>query len=147
MNIRLVIAISMILLVFPSISYFYIGDYLRKKFTVEKNFPPEIYQLKIDAFNDIQPNISMTSSHISNTHYNIRIPPSSSTNDWIKKMEEKYRQTNERIRKICDEYKTKSSFDFNNNDKMKKQNILHNMVVDVKHHLAYCPIAKVNIYF
>jgi hypothetical protein len=116
-------------------------------FTVEKNLPPEIYKLKIDAYNDTQPNISMTPSQISNTHYNIRIPPSSSTNDWIKKMEEKYRQTNERIRKICDEYKTKSSFDFKNNDKMKKQNILHNMVVDVKHHLAYCPIAKVNIYF
>ena len=137
MNIRLIIKVLMGLVVFLYICYLF-GNYLKENSAAEKYLPPEIYRLHIDAYNDIQHNISTGPSHISNTHYDIRKSSTSSTNDWIKKMEEKYRQTNERIRKICKEYGVKSTF-----YKIYKQNIVNNMVVDVKHRLSYCPNAKV----
>jgi hypothetical protein len=63
--------------------------------------------------------------------------------DWITKMDEKYRKTNERIRKICKEYKSTIPSKFTNDDKGIELNIAKSLMVDVKHRLAYCPIEKV----
>jgi hypothetical protein len=65
------------------------------------------------------------------------------TDDWITKMDEKYRKTKERIRKICKEYRATIPSKFTNNDKGIKRNVVESLMVDVKHRLAYCPVEKV----
>ena len=121
-NIRVIITASMALVIFLSICYLYIDEYLRKVFTIEKHLRPAISKLKMDAYNE----------------------------HWIKKMEEKYRQDNERIRKICNEHRTESLFSSNNNDEIHKSIVMQmddGFVIDVTHRLAYCPNGKVAMYF
>ena len=132
-NFRLVIAVSMCLLMFPSIRYLYINDNLRKVFTAETHWIPAIYKPKIDSYKDTQYNIKRSS-------------PSAGTKEWIKTMEEKYRQENERIRKICNKHRGKPLFDFKKNDKI-RQVIVNDMWFDVKHRLAYCPNSKVLVIY
>ena len=143
MNVRLIIVFPMTALVFFTICYFYSGNYSRKVFTLEKHLPPTVY--KLDTDNDIHKIGSMSDSHLSNTQYKNGISSTSLEHDWIKKMEEKYRKDNERIRKICDEHKETLSFDINTDiNSYLKQQI---RMFDVKHRLAYCPIEKVKCLF
>ena len=74
---------------------------------------------------------------------NKQSPTTTTTDDWITKMDEKYRKSKERIRKICKEYRTTIPSKFTNDDKGIKRNIVEILMVDVKHRLAYCPIEKV----
>jgi hypothetical protein len=109
MNIKTMIAVSMGLVWFFSIFYFFIGSYLGKIYIIKKQSPAT----------------------------------TTATNDWIKKMEEKYRKTNERIRKICKEYRETIPSKFTNDYKGIELSVVESLMVDVKHQLAYCPIEKV----
>ena len=117
-NIREIITVSMGILISYSMCYLYFNYYLNKVFTTSKHFRPAISKLKTDAYTD----------------------------DWIKKMEEKYRQDNKRIRKICNEHRIEPLFASNNNDKKNKAIVMH-WPIDVTHRLAYCGNGKVAIYF
>ena len=75
----------------------------------------------------------------------ISINKNQSTDNWIKKMEEKYLQTGQKIRKICDEYRETNPSKFRNDFKDNERNL--HLMVDLKHHLAYCSIAKVKYIF
>ena len=121
-NIRVITTVSMGLVIFTSIFYLYIYDYLREAFIPEKYLGSAISKLKTDAYNE----------------------------DWIKKMEEKYRRENERIRKICNKHRAAPFFDSNNNDEIQKSIVMDvhtGFVIDVTHRLAYCPNGKVAMYF
>ena len=124
-NINVIVAVSItVLVIFHSIVYLYLNDYILRKFLTdpdpEKLVISAISKHKLDAYND----------------------------DWIKKMEEKYRQENERIRKICNEHRTEPLFDSANNDKIQKEiELKMSIMIDVKHLLAYCLNAKVASYF
>jgi hypothetical protein len=120
MNIRFIFAVLIGIVVFSTISNLYNGNYLRYIFSTEKHSPLAIYKFQSESYNDVH-------------HY-------------IRKMEDKYRKENERIRQICDEYKSTVTFDFNNNYTF-KEHCVENMWVDVKHRLAYCPNAKVKWLF
>ena len=146
MSIRSIFAASLGLLVFFCICWLYIEKYASKISTVKKHLPPIYYKFPTGPHN-IYHNISNLNSQLSNTNNTNRTPPTTFQHDWIKKMEEKYRKDNERIRKICDEHRAKLSFEFNNNDKINEENAIKNMVVDVKHRLAYCRNAKVKCLF
>jgi hypothetical protein len=93
----------------------------------------------------MKPKFSFVPSNISNKHHNLSSNASfkSSTKDWMKKMEEKYEKRNERIRKVCEEYRTNIPSQFGSNDTYIQRNIVKNMMVDVKHRLAYCRHGKV----
>ena len=117
MNIRVMIAVLIGLVVFSLIFELYAGNYLRYHFNIEEHSIYNITQFQLDAYNDRQ-------------HY-------------IMKMEDKYRKENERIRKICDKYKSTISSGLENNYTFDKQICVENIWVDVKHRLAYCPNAKV----
>ena len=58
-------------------------------------------------------------------------------------MDEKYRKTKERIRKICKEYKATTPSKFTSDDKGIELNVVKSLMVDVKHRLAYCLNEKV----
>ena len=120
MNIRKFIAIPIGLVVVATIFDIYNDNYLSYIFNIEKHSTPAIYKFQSEAYNDVH-------------HY-------------IRKMEDKYRKENKRIRKICDEHKSTVTFDFNNNYTF-KEHCVENMWVDVKHRLAYCPNAKVKWLF
>ena len=79
-------------------------------------------------------------SKISNVHPNRNM---SSRKHWIKNMEEKYRETNERIQKICAQYKATMPIKFNNEEEILKHKVKKNTAFDEKYRLAYCPNAKV----
>ena len=117
-NIRVIISVLMGLVIFHSMCYLYINNYLRMVFAAEKQLTSSISKPIMDGYTD----------------------------DWIKKMEEKHRQENERIRNVCKEYRTQPFFDSKNNDEIQK-NIVMSMVIDVKHRLNWCSTAKVTSYF
>ena len=117
-NIRVIMNVSMGLVIFHSICYLYISRYSKKGSATEKHLIPEISKVKMDAYDD----------------------------DWIKKMEEKYRKDNERIRKVCNKYRTVPLFASNNSDEIHKSIVMH-MPIDVTHRLAHCPNGKVATYF
>jgi hypothetical protein len=121
MIIKLIIAIPIGLVVVATIFDIYNDNYLSYIFSIEKHSPPAIYKFQSEAYNDVH-------------HY-------------IRKMEDKYRKENKRIRKICDEYKSTVTFDFNNNYRFNEQNCVESMWVDKKHGLAYCPNANVKWLF
>ena len=119
-NIRVIISVLMGLVIFHSMCYLYINNYLRMVFAAEKQLTSSISKPIMDGYTD----------------------------DWIKKMEEKYRHENERIRKICNEHRTEPLFDSANNDKIQKEiELKMSIMIDVKHRLAYCLNAKVASYF
>ena len=82
-------------------------------------------------------------SKFSNVHSNRNISSTSSTHNWIKDMNEKYRETNERIQKICAQYRATMPIKFNNDEVILKHNVEKNTVIDDKYRLAYCRNAKV----
>ena len=111
----------MSLVVFATILDLYNGtNSLRYIFTIEKNSQPALDKFQYDAY----------------IQY------------YIRKMEDKYRKENKRIREICDEHNSTLSFDFNNNDTINKQNtLMKNIWIDGKHRLAYWPNAKLKRLF
>ena len=115
-NIYIIVAVSLVLVIFPSIFYLYINNHLRKVLAPdpEKFLISAISKYEMDSYNE----------------------------DWIKKMEEKYRQEKERIRNVCKEYRAQPLFDSKNNDEIQKE-IVKYMVIDVKHGLNWCVNAKV----
>ena len=67
---------------------------------------------------------------------------------WMKEMEDKYFEINERIRKVCEELQLYNPSDIKyRNPKELKSNIYKNMIVDTKHGLSYCRHGKVATYF
>ena len=82
-------------------------------------------------------------SKFSNVHFNRNISSTSSTHNWIKDMKEKYRETNERIKKICAQYRATMPIMFNKDEVVVKHNVKKNTVIDDKNRLAYCRNAKV----
>ena len=128
MNIRLFIRVSIGLVAFATIFVFYNNSsYI---FTIKKYSQPSTDRSQNDSYSDID--------------------------YYIRKMEDKYRKENKRIRKICDQYKSTLSFDFNNQKSLSKKskdinnqdfNVVKNIWVDAKHRLSYCPIAKVKRIF
>ena len=157
MNIKFFILLLLCVGLFFLICYIYIGNefsFTTFKFNyqnlnidniVVKYIPPSIHQFHVGSLMDY--NISIMPSNISNKHQNSNILFPSSTKDWMKKMEEKYEKMNERIHKVCEEYRTKNPSVFGSNDTYIKRNIVKNMMVDVKHHLAYCRHGKVKYLF
>lgn len=87
---------------------------------------------------------SIFNSGVVVVHYLPLTTSLSTTNDkWIEKMEEKYRKSNERIRQVCQKYREKDITEFNIHNEYIERNIMLNMMVDVKHRLAYCRHGKV----
>ena len=146
MSIRSIIAASISAIGVFCVSYVYISNHSMKISTIKKHLPPIYYKFPTGPQN-IHHNISSSHSQISNTNKMNRTPLTAFQQDWIKEMEEKYHKDNERIRKICNDHRATLSFEFNNNDKINEENAMRNMVVDVKHKLAYCRNAKVNCLF
>ena len=63
---------------------------------------------------------------------------------WMKEMEDKYFEINERIRKVCEELQLYNPSDIKYRNPIElKSNIYKNMIVDTKHGLSYCRHGKV----
>ena len=80
-------------------------------------------------------------SKISNVHSNRNM---SSRKNWIENMEQKFRETNERIHKMCAHYKSTMPTKFNNDEVILKNKVNQYTVIDEKYRLAYCLIPKVS---
>ena len=161
MNIKLVVLPLLCVGLLCLICYIYIGNelsFISFKFNsqnliigniVAKYVAPSIHQFQVGSVVDMNYSISIAHPNISNKHQNISFNTSlqSSIKDWMKKMEEKYEKINERIHKVCEEYRTKNPSEFGSNDTYIQRNIIKNMMVDVKHRLAYCRNGKVKYLF
>ena len=67
---------------------------------------------------------------------------------WMKEMEDKYFEINERIRKVCEELKLYNPSDMKYRNPMElKSNVYKHMIVDMKHGLSYCRHGKVETNF
>ena len=80
----------------------------------------------------------------------IRIDHQTSTEDWLKKMEDKYRKINNRIHTVCKRYGATNESNLENHHQPDYHQILYtssktgylNMMVDTQHRLAYCRHGK-----
>ena len=161
MNIKLIIFVLICVGVFCLICYIYIGNELRFSTltfnsqhliinSIVANYVPQsTHQFQVGSVIDMKHDISSVPSNISNKHQSMSSTTSvpSSTKDWMRKMEEKYEQINERIHNVCEEYRTKHHSKFGSNDTFIERNIVKNMMVDIKHSLAYCRHGKVKYLF
>ena len=67
---------------------------------------------------------------------------------WMKEMEEKYFEINERIRKVCEELQLYNPSDIKNRNPLElKSNVYKHMIVDMTHGLSYCRHGKVTTDF
>ena len=131
------------LVAFALITYFYIGNALNNIFSigvVVVNYLPLKFTTNVSVYTIIA-NISTASK--SSTPYEMLSFNGTATNDWVEQMEEKYWKSNERIRKVCQKYREKYPSEFHVDNKYMERNIMKNMMVDVKHQLAYCRHGKV----
>ena len=82
------------------------------------------------------------------------IPPNSSEIAWMKNMEEKYEKINERVSRVCRNYRTKSKGEFDVHNKFHqivsvanggkyKGKYFTNLLLDMKHQISFCGNAKV----
>ena len=79
-------------------------------------------------------------SEISNIQPNRNM---SSRKNWIENMEQKFRETNGRIKKMCAHYKSTMPTKFNNDEVILKNKVNQYTVIDEKYRLAYCLTPKV----
>ena len=143
MSFKLIVIVLLSLLVFSLISYLYIGNALANILGIDiviVSYLPDGYRIhaKVEDASKSIPihTISKATDDPVRVHNN-------SIKEWISKMEEKYRKTNERIRNVCNRYRETNHDEFETHANYIQSNIVKNMMVDIKHGLAYCRHGKV----
>ena len=144
MSVKWTTFVLLCLVLFSLITYFYIGNSLNNIFdigVVVVNYLPLSFTNNVTVYMIIE-NISIASN--ASLPYEELGFNATTTDDWVEQMEEKYSTYNERILKVCQQYRAKYPTEFNNHTQYIERNIMKNMMVDVKHQLAYCRNGKVN---
>ena len=91
---------------------------------------------------------STTNGDFSNKQNESFVKKPTTTESWMKKMEEKYFEINKRIRKVCEELELYNPSDMKYRNPMElKSNVYKHMIVDMKHGLSYCRHGKVETDF
>ena len=145
MSVRYVVFAITVLLLFSMIGFFYFGSALNKSVITSamvkyvSNLTQVTISEKLYTFAGDAPPFPNSSSVPETTKKEFN----ETVNDWMKQMEQKYRRINERIYKVCQKYRDKSTNESNVDHKYIEQNILKNMMLDVNHKLAYCRHGKV----
>ena len=91
---------------------------------------------------------SSTNGDFSNKQNESFVKNPTTIESWMKEMEDKYFEINERIRNVCEELQLYNPSDMKNrNPSELKSNVYKHMIVDMKHGLSYCRHGKVTTDF
>ena len=126
------------------LSYIILHEHIRNVYVPAIKFIPQklLYRRQYYGNVDNIENVRNNHSYISKqkTPELVIFSHTLSETDWMTKMEEKYRKINERINEVCQRHRKESSGKFDAPNKYKQ---ILGMVLDMKHRLGYCAIAKV----
>ena len=148
MNFKLILFLILCSIVFCLISYQYIGNILTRVLGIDViiiNYLPTNYtNIEVTAAEKNTGIKNKLMDYKNITH----VIKSSHISDWIQQMEEKYSKENERIKKVCNEYRKNYQTRLGlQRQSVIRRNIIKNMMLDTKHRLAYCRHGKVRYIF